>query len=81
MLLKLRFGYFFAAFAVGLFFCYVLTPPPEVVIKFPTPYNAGAVRYKNDADTCYVYRADKVACPFDRTMIKPQPVAASATAP
>lgn len=65
---------FFIAFAVGLLACYVLTPPPKVVIKFPTPWNAGQVVYKDKSDNCYVYKADAVACPKDKSTIKPQPI-------
>lgn len=68
--------YFFIAFAVGMLFCYVLAPPPTIVIKFPTPYNADSVVYKDNADTCYKYSADSVSCPRDASIIKPQPIIA-----
>ena len=38
--------WFFAAFAFGLLACYVLQPKPEVVVRFPSPYNAGKVVYR-----------------------------------
>lgn len=65
---------FFISFSIGLFFCYILTPPPEVVLKFPSPYNAGKVVYKDKADTCYKYKAEKVNCPLNKALIKPQPI-------
>jgi hypothetical protein len=68
--------WFFAAFAVGLLMCYVMTPPPEVVVKFPSPYNAGKVVYKDKAQNCFVYNSDEVACPKDRAHVRPQPVVA-----
>jgi hypothetical protein len=66
--------YFFIAFAVGLFFCYVTNPKPELVLKFPSPYNAGKIVYHDKANNCYKYSADKVECPADKTLIKPQPI-------
>lgn len=66
--------YFFIAFAVGLMLCYVTNPKPDVVVKFPSPYNAGQVIYKDKANQCYKYQADKVSCPADKKLIKPQPI-------
>jgi hypothetical protein len=73
MWFKFRFAYFFAAFLVGIVFCQLLAPPSEIVIKFPSPYNAGSVVYKHD-DGCFKYDATKVECPIDRSLIKPQPL-------
>lgn len=66
--------YFFLAFGIGLFFCYITNPKPELVIKFPSPYNAGKILYKDKADSCYKYKADKVECPIDKSLIKEQPI-------
>lgn len=74
MLGKINPFYFFISFAIGLFFVYIITPPPEVIVKFPSPFNAGSVTYKDKADACYIYKADKVSCPRDRSLIKPQPL-------
>ena len=73
MLSKIHPLYFILAFAAGLLVCYITHPKPEVIVKFPSPYNAGTVVYKED-DGCYKYKADKVACPIDKTKIKEQPV-------
>jgi len=66
--------YFFISFAVGLFIVYIFRPPPQVVVKFPTPYNAGQVLYKDKNDTCYKYKAQKVSCPVQKDLVKPQPL-------
>lgn len=68
--------YFFIAFAVGLVAVYYTTPPPVVVTKFPSPYNAGKVNYRSvqDDNLCYTYRASSVACPLDQSLIRKQPV-------
>lgn len=74
MLKNINLPIFLLSFAIGLFFVYILSPPPNVVLKFPSPYNAGKITYKDKSDTCYTYKADKVACPYDKNLIKPQPL-------
>jgi hypothetical protein len=74
MFSKLNPVYFFVSFAIGLFFVYIMTPPPEIVVKFPSPYNAGKITYRDKSDTCYKYKADSVSCPTDKGLIKPQPL-------
>lgn len=74
MLRKIHPVYFIIAFTAGLFVCYLTHPKPDVIVKFPSPYNAGNITYKNENDdTCYKYKADKVACPLDKGRIKEQP--------
>lgn len=71
---RLRPFWFFTAFAFGLLMCYVLAPAPEVVVKFPSPFNAGKVVYRDKAQNCFTYSASAVECPRDQTLIKPQPI-------
>lgn len=61
---------FFIALAIGLFFTYIYAPPKKIVIKWPTPENAGKVIYKDNADTCYKYKANEIPCPDDKNQIK-----------
>jgi hypothetical protein len=54
---------FIIAFAIGIFFVYVSTPKPNVIIKYPTPYNANKIVYRHyDNNTCYKYQYDEVKC-------------------
>ena len=66
--------YFFLSFAIGIFVVYIVTPPPEIILKFPSPYNAGNILYKDKAQNCYKYHADKVTCPKEKMLIRPQPI-------
>ena len=68
---------FFIAFAIGIVLVYISTPAPTVVYKFPTPYNAGKVVYRDDAQNCYKFAVDTVKCPADKSLIKPQPIVSS----
>lgn len=80
MLLRIRPLYFFAALAVGLLFTYLLAPQPTVVVKFPTPFNAGKVVYRDATEGCFKFNAAKVPCPADGTDVVPQPIAGGADA-
>ena len=71
---RINLKYFVISFAVGLLACYIMAPPPDIVVKFPSPYNAGKVTYKDKAGTCFAFRADAQACPLDRSLIKDQPI-------
>lgn len=71
---KIKPLYFFVSFAIGLLIVYVFTPPPEVVMKFPSPYNSGNIIYKDTNNMCYKYDASKSACPSDKNLIKAQPI-------
>lgn len=66
--------YFFLSFVIGLLVVYTFTPPPQIVVKFPTPQNAGAVVYKDTEDACYKYNVDAVSCPRDPELIRAQPL-------
>ena len=39
--------YFLIALSIGLFYTYLTTPMPEIIIKYPTPENAGKIIYKD----------------------------------
>lgn len=74
MLSKIHPFYFVLSFAAGLLYCYLTNPKPEVILKFPSPYNADQVTYKDKNETCYKYKAEKVECPLDKSLIKAQPI-------
>jgi len=61
---------FFIALAIGLFITYIYSPHKKIIIKWPTPENAGNIVYKDKADTCYKYNANEVPCPDDKSQIK-----------
>ena len=62
--------YFFISLFIGLFIAYISTPVPDVIIKYPTPQNAGKIVYKDDSDVCYKYKAEEVSCPKDKSNVK-----------
>lgn len=54
--------YFLFSFFIGIFIVYVITPIPEIIIKFPTPDNINTITYKDKSDICYKYRSKEVPC-------------------
>lgn len=66
-----------ASFAIGILFTYLVTPPPKVIVKFPSPYNAGKVLYHDKSDTCYMFKSDEVDCSaadIGKLSVLPQPL-------
>jgi hypothetical protein len=59
---KFNFFAFIIAFAIGIFYVYISTPKPKIVIKYPTPYNCNKIVYRNDNDICYKYSVEEVKC-------------------
>ena len=74
MLLNIKPMYFFISFAIGLLLVYIMQPAPKVVVKFPSPYNAGHVTYKDSSDSCYKYDATEVSCDASGVVVKSQPL-------
>ena len=63
-----------AGFLVGLLLMSVITEDPEIVIKYPTPYNSTGVTYVDNAGQCYQYQSNKVVCPSDNRVISEIPL-------
>ena len=61
---------FLIALFIGLFLTYIYSPPKKIIIKWPTPENAGKIIYKDHSDSCYKYKANEINCPEDKTKIK-----------
>jgi hypothetical protein len=65
---------FIIAFAIGIFLTYVMQPPLKVIIKHPTPQNAGRIIYKDNNDSCFTYSAKEITCPSDNNQIIDHPI-------
>ena len=66
--------YFMISLCIGFFFVYILTPTPDIILKYPTPDNAGSIIYKDKADVCYKYKAKEVDCPTDKSKVIDQKI-------
>ena len=64
---------FIMAFGAGLLVVYMTQPKPKVVIRFPTPLNAGKIIYREDGE-CYKYKVEEVKCDeYDKSAVIEQP--------
>jgi hypothetical protein len=63
---------FLVSFSIGMLYVYTVTPHRRAIVKYPTPFNAGKIVYKDDTDgTCYTYKAQQTDCPVKGAV--PQP--------
>ncbi len=61
---------FLLSLCIGLFYTYITTPYPQLIIKYPTPFNAGKITYVDNNNVCYKYQIEQVNCPEDKSKIK-----------
>ena len=54
--------YFLVSLFVGIFFVYIFSPTPDIIIKYPLPEESDNIIYQDDTDTCYKYIAQEVNC-------------------
>ncbi len=66
--------YFIISFVIGLIYIHFTQAPPRVVIKYPTPHNAGRITYVDDAGVCYKYAVEKANCPANKSLISVIPI-------
>ena len=65
---------FILSLCIGIFFVYIITPPPKVIVKYPTPENSGRIIYKDEAHNCFKIISNEVNCPKNKHQIKTIPV-------
>jgi len=63
---------FFVSFCVGVLFVCLVEAKPEVIVRWPTPDNAGLVTYVDRANNCYEYEPKEVGCTDDAKHIPVQ---------
>ena len=62
---------FFMAFILGVFYVYISSPKPRIIIKYPTPYNVNKLLYEGESGECYKFKIEEVKCTKDAI---PQPI-------
>ena len=65
---------FIVSLCLGIFFVYLITPLPKVIVKYPTPENSGRVIYKDEAHNCFKIISKEVNCPKNKKEIKSIPL-------
>jgi len=52
--------WFLTSLCVGLLIVYCTTPTPDIIIKYPTPFNAHKLVFKDDVDK---FNTKEISCP------------------
>ncbi len=53
---------FLISFSFGLFYSYLTFPEKRIILRHPTPNNAGKIIYRDNSDNCFKYMAKEVKC-------------------
>lgn len=61
-MLKVEIFYILLGLALGFFIIYATTPPPKIVLKYPTLDNIQDTTYIDDNGQCYKYYAEEISC-------------------
>lgn len=69
--MKVEIVYIIVGLALGLFIVYALTPPPKVILKYPTIDNIASTTYVDERGQCYRYFAREIPCP-NKQSVNPQ---------
>ena len=54
-MIKFNTLFFLIGFAIGILYVYVSNPEKNIIVKHPTPQNAGKIVYKDKVNNCYKY--------------------------
>lgn len=65
---------FIISFMIGLYICYTSMPPKKIIVKHPTPQNAGKTIYQDENDNCFKYDSEIVDCPSNTEEILNHPL-------
>lgn len=63
---------FFISLCIGLFFVYIFSSQPEIIMKYPTPDTENDLIYQDKNDVCYKYKSKEVQCNGDAKDIQLQ---------
>ena len=61
-MIKFNFVYFIFSFFIGIFFIYLTTPKPQVIVKYPTLENSNDTIYIDESNICYKYIPKEIDC-------------------
>jgi hypothetical protein len=68
------FPVFLISLAIGLFYVYVISPAPHVIVVYPTPDNSKEFQFKDRTNNCFEYDPVEIKCPSDNSFIKEIPI-------
>jgi len=71
---KINKFYFLISLCIGLFLCYISSPTPDIIIKYPTPENCNKQIYSDNVNNCFKFKSYNVPCPNDKKKIMEIPI-------
>ena len=60
---------FILSLLMGLFAVYLFMPDMRIIKVYPTTDNVSMLQYKDQADTCFSLKQDRVECPENENEI------------
>ena len=60
--MKVEIFYIIIGLFLGFFIVYLVTPPPKVILKYPTLENIHDTVYIDKNGLCYKYYAKEISC-------------------
>jgi hypothetical protein len=70
----INFKIFIISLAIGILMVYLTHPKSTIIYVYPTPENFDKIKFKDAANNCFKFEANKVECPKNKNMIKNIPV-------
>lgn len=61
-MIKVEIFFILLGLCLGLFIVYIITPPPRIILKYPTIDNIQNTTYIDENGQCYKYFATEVPC-------------------
>lgn len=71
---RINIFYFLISLCFGLFLCYISSPTPDIIIRYPTPENSDKQIYLDNVNNCFRFKSYNVPCPTDKKNIMEIPV-------
>ena len=59
---KIEIFFIIVGLFIGFFIIYITTPPPKIILKYPTIENIQNTTYIDEKGQCYKYYAKEIPC-------------------
>ncbi len=66
-----NYKFFFYGFLIGVLILCCIRKETKIFVRYPTPYNAGQIIYKDVLNNCYSLKARQTKCSNKNVLITP----------
>ncbi len=67
----MNYKFFFYGFLLGILLLCLTKKETKIFIRYPTPYNAGRIVYRDSLNNCYSFKSIRSKCLQDNQVINP----------